>query len=169
MLSIRPSRWLAEREMFDNYHGEYHARLSADQWVVENNSSPRPWQYRMFSGLLFWIPEQCMIQLDKIWVDDTLYVARWNTFMSTMRNAWEKITTPVGDPLHSPPFISDHIRFTDNCASIRKRRILGHPKYRHGPLQQNRSSDCELCFYNFQPFLLHYLSYALFSTCTSRP
>ena len=51
--------------------------------------------FNVVSGILFWIPDQCMTRLEKIWVDDILSPYRWNEFLSDKRKQWEKTTTPV--------------------------------------------------------------------------
>lgn len=81
----------------ENYYGEAYARISEDQSVYpEPKGQGRHWVLRIFSALLFWMPEQCMVKFEKMWVDDTLCESRWMEFLSERRKEWEKTITPVG-------------------------------------------------------------------------
>lgn len=83
--------------MFENYYGEHCARLSIDQSVYppEDASPLRSWLLRVVSIFLFWIPDQTVLKLQKIWVDNILCTSRWNEFLAEKRKEWEKTITPV--------------------------------------------------------------------------
>ena len=89
-----------EYKMFENYYGEYCARLNGEQSIF-SDAAPDPlrsWLFRAVSATLFWIPEQCALKLQKVWVDGILLTSRWNDFLLEKRGEWEKTITPV--PLH---------------------------------------------------------------------
>lgn len=87
----------AEFKMFENYHREHCIRLSADQSVFPPpTANPiRSWLLRGVSLLMFWIPSQCAMKLQKVWVDNILSPSQWNDFLSEKRREWEKTITPV--------------------------------------------------------------------------
>lgn len=81
--------------MFANYYGEHCARLNLGQSIYPPTKPQRSWLLLAVSIFLFWIPDQCMARLEKIWVDGFLHNARWNEFLSDKKREWEKTLTPV--------------------------------------------------------------------------
>ena len=144
--------------MFEHYYGEHCARLNINQSVYpqEKLHLERSWLLIAFSGLLFWIPDQCMTRLHKIWVDNILYTARWNDFLSDKKKEWEKTITPVillsyTNPYACLTFVAGH------GALIRECRVSGDPEHRLATWRQHskRGTSRELHLHAHEPGKLH--------------
>lgn len=105
-----------EYKMFENYYGESHARLNQDQSVFDSEVVSRAPLLRIFSAFLFWMPDQCMVRLEKIWIDDMLCFVRWHEFIADMKREWEKTITPVSQiRLCSVQLVTDGVSAGDSA------------------------------------------------------
>ena len=107
--------------------------------TFRNHPEPRPygpkradirsWWFMILSPFLFWMPQIYLNDLQEIWIDDgevpKVNVRLWNEFITTLRNDWEKSTTPVSRFLtvssaymfHWWPFIVARTWTRQRCSS----------------------------------------------------
>ncbi|KIM46851.1 hypothetical protein M413DRAFT_264366 [Hebeloma cylindrosporum] len=77
---------------FYNFHGEPQARLERDQSVYGYPSNQRTCLIKIFSYLLFSMPDAHLRNLQKMQVDRVLYKYDWDRTMETMKDEWAKLT-----------------------------------------------------------------------------
>jgi len=77
---------------FYNFHGEPQARLERDKSVYGCPSGPRTWLIKIFSYVLFSMPEVHLQNLQKMQVDRILYKYDWERTMETVKEEWTKLT-----------------------------------------------------------------------------
>ncbi|KAH7890173.1 hypothetical protein F5I97DRAFT_1801275, partial [Phlebopus sp. FC_14] len=91
-----PTHLFAARLKFVNFHGQAGARLNADQSLYERNNqedraSPSPY-FSVLDLFLFGAASNHIRQLHRIWVDRTINVLRWRSFISILSNEWNGFT-----------------------------------------------------------------------------
>ncbi|KIJ12750.1 hypothetical protein PAXINDRAFT_101109 [Paxillus involutus ATCC 200175] len=81
---------------FVNFHGQVGARLSADQSLYgeigKQNERPSSRFVRLIDPILFNAPSSHIKQLHRIWVDHTINLLRWRSFIGTLCNEWNGFT-----------------------------------------------------------------------------
>ncbi|KAF9223181.1 hypothetical protein BS17DRAFT_734832 [Gyrodon lividus] len=84
------------RLKFVNFHGQVGARLNADQSLYgrNGNQKERSMSYfvRLFDPILFNTPSFYVKQLHGIWVDHTINLLRWRSFIGTLCDEWNGFT-----------------------------------------------------------------------------
>jgi hypothetical protein len=80
---------------FYNFHGEPQARLERDQSVYGYLSGQRTWLIKIFSNVLFSVPEAHLQNLQKLQVDRILYKYDWDRTMEAIKEEWTKLTLLV--------------------------------------------------------------------------
>ncbi|KIK95018.1 hypothetical protein PAXRUDRAFT_827419 [Paxillus rubicundulus Ve08.2h10] len=84
------------RLRFVNFHGQVGARLSADQslygGVGQQNKRTLSRFVRLLDPVLFNAPSYHIKQLHRIWVDHTINLLRWRSFIGTLCNEWNGFT-----------------------------------------------------------------------------
>ncbi|KAK7676790.1 hypothetical protein QCA50_020258 [Cerrena zonata] len=84
------------KERFYNYHGQPGARLNRDESLKEDTiHHPRSLTFLAISPLLFWMPDVYLVELEKIWVDETVNYRPWNKFIDELKRDWKASTTPA--------------------------------------------------------------------------
>jgi len=77
---------------FYNFHGEPQARLERDKSVYGCSSGQKTWLIKIFSYVLFSVPEVHLQNLQKMQVDRILYKYDWQRTMETIKEEWTKLT-----------------------------------------------------------------------------
>ncbi|KAF9230823.1 hypothetical protein BU15DRAFT_68868 [Melanogaster broomeanus] len=81
---------------FINFHGQVGARLNADQSLYDTvgRKKDRSLSYvvRLLDLILFRAPSVHIEQLHSIWVDQTINLLRWQSFIGTLCNEWNGFT-----------------------------------------------------------------------------
>ncbi|KAF9240017.1 hypothetical protein BU15DRAFT_74245 [Melanogaster broomeanus] len=83
---------------FVNFHGQVGARLNADQSLYDSDrvgrKKDRSLSYfvRVLDTILFNAPSVHIEQLHGIWVDQTINLLRWQSFIGTLCNEWNGFT-----------------------------------------------------------------------------
>ncbi|KAF9240007.1 hypothetical protein BU15DRAFT_61639 [Melanogaster broomeanus] len=81
---------------FANFHGQVGARLNADQSLYDTvgRKKDRSLSYvvRLLDLILFSAPSVHTEQLHGIWVDQTINLLRWQSFIGTLCNEWNGFT-----------------------------------------------------------------------------
>jgi len=85
---------------FYNFHGEPQARLERDQSVYGYPSDQKTRLIKIFSYLLFSLPDVHLRNLQKMQVDKILYKYDWDRTMQTMKDEWAKLTLVVSITLY---------------------------------------------------------------------
>ncbi|KIJ63456.1 hypothetical protein HYDPIDRAFT_113488 [Hydnomerulius pinastri MD-312] len=84
------------RLKFVNFHGQAGARLNADQSLYgkrgEQTDKPTSHFVRFLDPILFNAPSAHVKQLHRLWVDHTINVLRWRSFIGTLFNEWNGFT-----------------------------------------------------------------------------
>lgn len=99
-VTVRPSGvyGLVAMNRFQHYHGEQYARLNISDSVNEDQSrrpSERSLWFLCLLPLCFYLPDQYLEELEKIFVDDLLHYTLWNRYISGLKQDWENIMLPV--------------------------------------------------------------------------
>ncbi|CCM03277.1 uncharacterized protein FIBRA_05405 [Fibroporia radiculosa] len=82
-------------EKFLNYHGQPEARLDQDRSVMQSTKRERTWRFLILSALLFFMPDDYLDKLQKLWIDKTINHVSWQRFISEMQKDWENSITPA--------------------------------------------------------------------------
>ncbi|KAF9240019.1 hypothetical protein BU15DRAFT_74247 [Melanogaster broomeanus] len=84
------------RFKFVNFHGQVGARLNADQSLYDRVQRKKDTSLSYFVWLLdtilFSAPSVHIEQLHGIWVDQTINLLRWQSFIGTLRDEWNGFT-----------------------------------------------------------------------------
>ncbi|PCH35220.1 hypothetical protein WOLCODRAFT_155894 [Wolfiporia cocos MD-104 SS10] len=82
-------------ERFLNFHGQQEARLDRERTVYEENKRKRSYLIMVVSPLLFYLPDEYMRQIRRIWVDQTINHRPWKTFVTGLQRDWESSILPA--------------------------------------------------------------------------
>ncbi|PCH35224.1 hypothetical protein WOLCODRAFT_139810 [Wolfiporia cocos MD-104 SS10] len=82
-------------ERFLNFHGQQEARLDREQAVFEETRRKRSYLITVISPLLFYLPDQYIGEIHKIWVDHTINHRPWRAFIAGLQRDWESSILPA--------------------------------------------------------------------------
>ncbi|PCH35227.1 hypothetical protein WOLCODRAFT_166136 [Wolfiporia cocos MD-104 SS10] len=82
-------------ERFIHFHGQPEARLDREQPIFDDTEHQRSWLLALVSPLLFYLPDQYMGELKKLWVEQTVNYRPWMAFVAGLRNDWESSILPA--------------------------------------------------------------------------
>ncbi|KAI0078369.1 hypothetical protein K474DRAFT_942416 [Panus rudis PR-1116 ss-1] len=83
-------------DKFLNYYGQPEARLNRDDSLFEPSiHRPRSIVFKLLLPFLFWMPNIYLIELDKIWIDQSVNYRPWNSFINELKKDWKYSTTPA--------------------------------------------------------------------------
>ncbi|KAJ3551678.1 hypothetical protein NM688_g4569 [Phlebia brevispora] len=75
---------------YDNYFGEYYARLERDHYVLGEPQRPREIGMNFVSAIFFGVPLKINEELEALFVDNTVYGMHWQNFMGNMIESWKE-------------------------------------------------------------------------------
>ena len=99
------------RVRWQTFYAQERARLDRTQRVLDIPDSNRGWIFALASHLLYGIPSARATELEKLYVDNLVYVHAWADFVRKSQNEWKEHLPWVCPYLHIRSF------FMSSCYS----------------------------------------------------